>query len=130
MTRMRFPSEALEELKKIDPDTPVGKDRLGKVSIVEDICVPSGTKNQRFSPPTIENIQAYISEKSLNVDAEQFSNFYESKGWMVGRNHMKNWRAACNAWNARNNPKASVGKAPSFDPAEIGRRARENDPVL
>ena len=40
-------------------------------------------------------------EKGYNVDAEQFFNFYESKGWVVGKSPMKNWRAAVSTWNKR-----------------------------
>lgn len=57
--------------------------------------------SSRFQKPTIEEIRQYCLEKSLNVDAEQFFNFYESKGWVVGKSPMKNWRAAVCTWNKR-----------------------------
>lgn len=64
-------------------------------------------KNTRFSPPTIEEIRLYVQEKGYTVDAERFVNFYESKGWYVGKNKMKNWHAAVATWqkseNERNN---------------------------
>lgn len=55
----------------------------------------------RFQKPTIEEIRQYCLEKGYNVDAEQFFNFYESKGWVVGKSPMKNWRAAVCTWNKR-----------------------------
>ena len=55
----------------------------------------------RFQKPTIEEIRQYCLEKGYNVDAEQFFNFYESKGWVVGKSPMKNWRAAVSTWNKR-----------------------------
>lgn len=55
----------------------------------------------RFQKPTIEEIRQYCQEKGYNVDAEQFFNFYESKGWVVGKSPMKNWRAAVSTWNKR-----------------------------
>ena len=57
--------------------------------------------SSRFQKPTIEDIRQYCLEKGYNVDAEQFFNFYESKGWVVGKSPMKNWRAAVSTWNKR-----------------------------
>lgn len=57
-------------------------------------------KNKRFVKPTIEQIQAYIDEKKLHFEADRFFDYYESKGWMVGKNHMKDWKAACRTWES------------------------------
>lgn len=53
---------------------------------------------KRFVKPTIEEIQTYCRERNKSVDAERFWNFYESKGWKVGKNPMKDWRAAVCNW--------------------------------
>lgn len=58
-------------------------------------------KAKRFTTPSLQEIEDYIKEKNLNVNAEQFFNYYESNGWMVGRNKMKNWKAALSQWSAR-----------------------------
>lgn len=56
----------------------------------------------RFIPPTIEEIRARISEcEFTHTDPERFWNFYESKGWMVGRNKMKSWKSALSGWESR-----------------------------
>lgn len=55
-------------------------------------------KSYRFSPPTLEEIKTYILEKGYSVDADRFFNFYESKGWYVGKNKMKDWKAAVRTW--------------------------------
>ncbi|WP_455994360.1 Lin1244/Lin1753 domain-containing protein [Porphyromonas endodontalis] len=57
----------------------------------------------RFVPPTIEEVQNYISEKNYEdyVSADHFINFHESKGWMIGKNKMKDWRAAVRTWVLR-----------------------------
>lgn len=60
-------------------------------------------KATRFSPPTIQEIQEYISENNYNVDAVRFFDFYETKGWMVGKNKMKDWRAAVRTWVHKEN---------------------------
>lgn len=70
-----------------------GKVRLGKDSI------ESSNKAKRFVKPTLEEVQAYITEKGLNVNAEKFIDYYESNGWKVGRNPMKDWKATVRRWN-------------------------------
>lgn len=73
---------------------------IGKVSIVED-SLKEEEKTKRFTPPTVEEVNSYILEKGYDVDAEAFVNFYESKGWFVGKNKMKSWKAALVTWNLR-----------------------------
>lgn len=65
---------------------------------------------QRFKPPTIEEIKNFISEKGYSVDAESFFAFYESKGWLIGKNKMKNWKMAVVTWAKRNNGNGSFRK--------------------
>lgn len=60
------------------------------------------SKEKSFQPPIVENVREYCQEGGYRVDAECFVNFYESKGWMVGKNRMKDWKAAVRNW-ARNN---------------------------
>lgn len=55
-------------------------------------------KSNIFTPPTVEEVQAYCKERNNKIDAQAFVNFYESKGWMVGKNKMKNWKAAIVTW--------------------------------
>lgn len=57
-----------------------------------------GNKSTRFVPPTIEEVREYCKERGNNVDAERFVDFYESKGWMVGKNKMKSWKACVRTW--------------------------------
>ena len=62
-------------------------------------------KSERFVKPTIDEIKAHILEKGYTFDAEAFYAFYESNGWKVGKNPMKNWKMACTTWakNGKNN---------------------------
>lgn len=57
-------------------------------------------KPSRFSPPSLAEVAAYVAERGSIVDPQAFIDFYASKGWMVGKNPMKDWRAACR--NAEN----------------------------
>ena len=52
----------------------------------------------RFRPPTLEEVKSYILEKGIEIDAERFVAYYESNGWMVGRNKMKSWKSATVTW--------------------------------
>lgn len=54
-----------------------------------------------FVPPTLEEVEAYVKEKGFHFDAEHFISFYQSKGWMVGKNKMKDWKAACGTWERK-----------------------------
>ena len=61
--------------------------------------------NGNFTPPSIEEIQSYLDDKCIFCfTAEQFYYFYDSKGWMVGKNKMKSWKSAVNVW-VQNNKK-------------------------
>ena len=59
--------------------------------------------NRGFVKPTVEDVRAYCTERNNNVDAESFVDFYESKGWMVGKNKMKDWKAAVRTWERSRN---------------------------
>ena len=56
------------------------------------------TKRKRFVPPTLEEVQAYCYERNNGVDAERFIDYYTSNGWLVGKNKMKDWKAAVRTW--------------------------------
>ena len=51
--------------------------------------------------PSLEEVRAYCISRSNKVDPEQFFNFYESKGWIIGKSPMKDWRAAVRTWEKR-----------------------------
>lgn len=88
-------------------DVSVGKVRLGKSSIgkvrldktIEGECEKTHSpKRKTFTKPTIDEIQDYCIERNNNVNAEQFYDYYESNGWKVGKNSMKDWKAAVRTW--------------------------------
>ena len=63
--------------------------------------IDRGQTAKRFTPPSLEDIQAYCSEMGYSFDPQRFLDFYESKGWMVGKTKMKDWKAALRGWNSR-----------------------------
>jgi len=74
--------------------------RLGKDSLVKD-SIESRAKSTRFVPPTLEEVREYCIERHNSVDPQRFIDFYESKGWMVGKNKMKDWKACVRTWEQR-----------------------------
>lgn len=67
---------------------------------------PSPKESGHFVPPTAEQVSDYCIENGYQVDAERFVNFYSSKGWMVGKSKMKDWKAAVRNWSARDKKEA------------------------
>ena len=57
----------------------------------------------RFLPPSVEEVRAYCQERKNTVDPEGFVNFYSSKGWKIGSQSMKDWKAAVRTWEKREN---------------------------
>ena len=98
-------------------DTPIIKNNNvnneNKEIVIESVVVPNEqqtlptpTKEKKrrssvFVKPTLEECIAYANEKGFNWDASRFYNYYESNGWRVGRNPMKNWKAAMSSWNTK-----------------------------
>jgi hypothetical protein len=81
----------------------------------------------RFTPPILEDVKAYCKDRGNNVDAEKWFDFYTSKGWMVGRNKMKDWKAAVRTWEKPEDskPKTLTGcESPELD--EVYARATAN----
>lgn len=54
-----------------------------------------------FFPPAVEEVEAYCREHGCFVDAGKFVDYYESNGWRVGKNRMKDWKAAVRNWNRK-----------------------------
>lgn len=82
-------------------DNPINKQ-------IEEIGVVGGREGKisetekRFKKPTLEAIRTYCSERRNGIDPEQFFDYYESKGWIIGKNgQMKDWKAAVRLWERR-----------------------------
>lgn len=61
-------------------------------------------KPKRFVPPTPDEVKAYCRERNNRVDAERFVDFYASKGWMVGKTKMRDWKASVRTWERSEAP--------------------------
>lgn len=80
------------------------KEKERKINIIEKEINKEREKHEtakRFVPPSLEEVKARIEEKGYSFDAESFIAFYQSKNWYVGRNKMRDWRAAMVTWQKR-----------------------------
>ncbi len=64
----------------------------------ENIKRKSTTQAKAFVKPTVEEVKAYCAERKNNVNPDKFIDFYESKGWLIGKNPMKDWKACVRTW--------------------------------
>ena len=78
----------------------------------ELVVKDTGAKAKRFMPPTLDQVHFYCNERLNNVDADKFIDHYTSNGWLVGKNKMKDWKAAIRTWE-----KSSFDKTGSNKPA-------------
>lgn len=80
----------------------IEKDSIVKESIVEEVVAAAPSPSKRFVKPTLEQIKEYCLTRKNNIDAQHFMDFYESKGWKVGNQSMKDWKACVRTWEQRN----------------------------
>lgn len=85
-----------------------------------NVCVVGGEgglatashTHKSFVKPSVDEIRSYCTEKGYTVDPENFYDFYESKGWMVGKNKMKDWKSAVRLWQSREKkPSSETGES-------------------
>jgi hypothetical protein len=60
-----------------------------------------GKERGTFVPPLLQEVQEYCSERKNGVEPQRFIDFYSSKGWLIGKNKMKDWKAAVRTWEGR-----------------------------
>lgn len=124
-------TECIQDVSNLDTQVRLGKTSIGKASIGEASTgeVRAGEPAQsakppartRFSPPSVQEIEEYCREKGFLLDAERFADYYASIGWKVGKNPMKDWRAAVRTWVKKDTPKPEPENcgyvlAPAEDP--------------
>nr|DAN29652.1 MAG TPA: DnaD like replication protein [Caudoviricetes sp.] len=84
--------------EKSPPEIEIELEREIKIEKEIDSSASTTTKRKRFEKPTLSEIKAYCIERGNKVDAQHFFDYYESNGWRVGKNSMKNWQAAIRTW--------------------------------
>ena len=88
-----------KKTKKPDTDTDTVTDTVTDSNIGSRADKPPS--RHRFTPPTVDEVKAYCMEKGYVVDPQRFVDYYTSNGWKVGKNPMKDWKAAVRNWNGK-----------------------------
>lgn len=97
-------TECTQDVSNLDTQIRLDKNSIDKNN-------KEGKKTTRFISPTLEEVTEYCNEKGYAISPQQFIDFYESKGWMVGKNKMKDWKAAVRTWGNRQQSGSSCTSA-------------------
>lgn len=116
-------TECIQDVSSSETQVSIGKVSIDKVSLVEDRKGDSKGKT-KFSPPTLEDVKAYCSERGNAVDPEKFMDYYTANGWRVGKNPMKDWKAAVRNWERDDKPKAKQPEHKVEHGEDLDRLAR------
>jgi hypothetical protein len=73
-------------------------------------------KNKRFTKPTIQELISFCNEFALNIDPQQFIDYYEANGWKINKNPMKDWQATARNWHRRSAEKITTTTKSKVDP--------------
>lgn len=79
-----------------DTEVSIGKDSIDKFNKEKD-----KRESRNFVPPSLSEVKAYCQERNNGINPQHFIDFYASKGWMIGKNKMKDWKAAVRTWEQR-----------------------------
>ena len=99
--RLSKPESNVDVNVNVDGNVDVNVNVNDDVNVNGDEESKKGAKqSSRFTPPTREEAAAYVKEQGLTrVDLDKFFDYYQSNGWKVGKNSMKDWRATLRNWN-------------------------------
>jgi hypothetical protein len=86
-------TECIQDVSNLDTQVRLGEESIGKDNKKDS--------PKRFVPPSFDEVQAYCTERGNGIDAQAFIDFYASKGWMVGKTKMTDWKAAVRTWESR-----------------------------
>jgi hypothetical protein len=98
---INVPKSVIQEVGKL-PTYVTSEEKVGK-EVTSNNNRITNTLSQRFIPPTIGEVEAYVETREIKIDPEKFVDWNQSKGWLIGKNKMKDWRAAVRTWEKREN---------------------------
>lgn len=90
-------TECIQNGYSVDTQVSIGKIR-DSIEIEKGKSEDIKPARTRFTAPTLDEVKAYCSERKNNIDAQRFIDYYTANGWKVGRNSMKDWKAAVRTW--------------------------------
>lgn len=111
---------------KTPPEIEIEIELEKDIEIEKDSSAKSTTtKRKRFEKPTLSQIEQYCIERNNTVNAEQFFDYYESNGWKVGKNSMKDWKAAVRTWERSEYRKPNSKKNSKEDAINVVKELME-----
>ena len=115
ISAMANDSKIWQNMADTDTDTDTDND-INNIKEKESKKKSADKPHRSFVPPTVEEVRDYCQERNNGIDAQSFVDFYDSKGWFVGKNKMKDWRAAVRTWEqrSRGQPKPKIEVDNSF----------------
>lgn len=100
------------EVSDLSTQVRKGKDRSGKGRSGKGREANGGDAAmqpaRRFAPPSLHEVMCYCDQRRNSIDPERFVSYYEANGWMVGKNKMKDWKAAVRSWERKDSPRQSA----------------------
>ena len=111
----RWNNKTITDDNTVITDDNTVKQNITNITVSDSVSVSVSDKDikdkrKTFVKPTVEEVKAYCKERNNKVDPYQFVDFYESKGWKVGNQPMKDWKAAVRTWEKRDTAKANPKK--------------------
>ena len=98
-------------------------EKEGEIEIENECYTPKPPKGaKRFSPPSFDDVKSYCQERENGVDPQAFVDWYTSNGWKVGKNPMKDWKAAVRTWERK---EVNHGRNGSADSAVESQKFRD-----
>lgn len=128
----RHQSPHVREPESNIPPVPAEHHTSTSLVCVEPVEASNGIRNQesgiskggvgetasgRFTPPTVDEVAAYCASRGNKVDAAKFCDFYEAKGWKIGKNSMKDWKASVRTWETNESGARGSPSRPGFNMA-------------
>nr|DAS53580.1 MAG TPA: DnaD like replication protein [Caudoviricetes sp.] len=111
---------------KTPPEIEIEIELEKDIEIEKDSSAKSTTtKRKRFEKPTLSQIEQYCIERNNTVNAEQFFDYYESNGWKVGKNSMKDWKAAVRTWERNRYDQSVKSKNSKTDAMNVVKELME-----
>lgn len=83
---------------------------------------------KRFTPPTLAEVTAYCRERQNAVDPQRFIDYYTANGWKVGKNSMKDWKAAVRTWEGKQRDSATAQRSSLDETRAVLRRIAGGTP--
>ena len=100
--------------EKRERNVEIEKEKEIEIELERELDKP---RTARFTPPTVEEVSSYCQERKNGIDAQRFVDYYNSRGWMLGKTKMKDWKAAVRTWE-RGNSKPKIVAETAEDSAQ------------